>query len=186
MTEEHNRRGQFRRYADRRVAALLELHEILFYDAPGPERDLRFFRSVAEDFQVDRTALLTISEGFPVLRHLTGNWGTLTIGDSLLGDGVKKIVEAHGTFDGALTLSKFRRSSLFQSDEWNALWARDLTEPATAMLSVPVRPRQGTALLWLVLDASSREWSSHDRDLSEEEAHLIGVLLDRGQFAVSL
>ena len=53
--------------------------------------------------------------------------------------------------------------------------------PARALLSVPMRPTKSPArLLWLMQVHSTREWSSRDRDLSEELIQLLARAADKG------
>ncbi|MBN2341460.1 MAG: GAF domain-containing protein [Deltaproteobacteria bacterium] len=183
MNNHQNRRAQFRRYSDRRVAALLELHEVLFYEPPGEARSRLFLNMMNSDYQTDRAAivrLISAGQGRVSVIAASEGWERLQPGDFLDGSGIRRIVETHQEFDGALTLSKFRSSSAFQNGEWQALWEEDLQQPASALLSVPIR-YSGTAIayLWLLVNSGSREWSSHDRDLSEEEASFLARVLEK-------
>ncbi|MBN2715643.1 MAG: GAF domain-containing protein [Deltaproteobacteria bacterium] len=135
------------------------------------------------DYQTDRVALVqTIPETPSAVTVLCASesWSTPVPDRLLVGAGIQRVIDTHRQFEGALTLSRFRRSSIFSDSEWQSLWDSDLLEPATALLSVPVCPSNApVAYLWLVADNGSREWSSHDRDLAEEEAVLLARVLDR-------
>lgn len=183
-----NRRSHFRRYSDRRVAALLELHEILFYDPPGPTRDATLLNVMNEDYQTDRIAvvqLVSAEEGQVKILAASDSWRNGAPGAELSGSGLRRIIQTHREFNGALTLSKFRASGTFENGEWSNLWDQNLGDPASALLSVPILGkdqnvfRDAQAFLWLVVDSGSREWSSHDRDLSEEEAVLLARVLEQ-------
>ena len=166
------------------MAALLELHEILFYESAGPARDLHFMDTMNEDYQTDRVALVqTVGDNRSGVRVLcaSAKWPEPKQNSILDGPGIQRIVATHAHFEGALTLSRFRSSSVFVNGEWQSLWERDLMAPASALLSVPIYPRnQPMSYLWLVADSGSREWSSHDRDLSEEEALLLARIIENG------
>ncbi|MBN2530299.1 MAG: hypothetical protein JXR76_28175 [Deltaproteobacteria bacterium] len=189
MNNKQNRRAQFRRYSDRRVTALLELHEILFYEPVGAARNMLLMNTINEDYQTDRVALVqTVSEKPSCVTVLSASekWPVSGAGTLLEGEGIQRIVLTHQHFEGALTLSKFRSSSAFSISEWQSLWERDLGAPASALLSVPVFPRKlAPAFLWLVADSGSREWSSHDRDLSEEEALMMARVIQQGMLGIS-
>ena len=184
MNHSQNRRNQFRRYADRRVAALLAIHEILFYESPGPERDGRLMTALNDDYQTDRVALVEAISSKPsavTVLCTSQSWTSLPENRLLSGTGIERIIETHKQFEGALTLSRFRSSSAFEDSEWQSLWESDFGAPASALLSVPVFPASGASVyLWLIVDSGSREWSSHDRDLSEEEAVFFARVLDKG------
>lgn len=181
MERRQNRRGIHRRYADRRVAALLTLYEILYHENPGPSRDTNMLAAIQEDYQIDRAALLSKEDDNKLgVIGICGNWGAISKGSVLTGVGLCAILDAHREVGGALTLSKFKRPSMIDTQAWEDLWSKDLSTPASALLSVPIEPKNAKpAFLWLALDAASREWSSHDRDLSEEIASLLGVALDK-------
>lgn len=189
MNTRQNRRAQFRRYSDRRLAALLELHEILFYDEPGPIRDLHFLNTINEDYQTDRVVIVQkCSPNDDCVKILGASNGLSAVPEfSILnGSGISKILRTHTEFEGALTLSKFRSSSFFEAKEWQELWTNDLGRPASALLSVAITPQNALpAFLWLVVDSGSREWSSHDRDLSEEEALFLARVLEKRLFGAT-
>ena len=184
MMNKKNRRAQFRRYSDRRVAALLELHEIFFYEPAGEARNALLMNTINEDYQTDRVALVqSTPENSSAVSVLSAseNWPGVHPESILEGTGIRRIMLTHQHFEGALTLSKFRSSSAFEDGEWQSLWERDLGSPASALLSVPVFPDNAApAFLWLVADGGSREWSSHDRDLSEEEAVMMARAIGQG------
>ena len=81
MTDQQNnanRRGTFRRYSDRRVAALLELYEILYHEPPGAKRNQNLLNTMSIDYQVDRAALVTPraeNERTLTFVSLHGDWG---------------------------------------------------------------------------------------------------------------
>lgn len=82
---------------------------------------------------------------------------------------------------GAITLSRFRRPSILDQETWDQLWEKDLAGMgASGLLSVAIVPEKAMPYyLWLVLSGSSREWTSHDRNLAEEVATLMGKAADR-------
>ncbi|MCK9522816.1 MAG: hypothetical protein M0R76_07170 [Proteobacteria bacterium] len=184
MSTNTNRRGQHRRYADRRIAALLQIHEIFFYEPPGLARQEQLIQAIQSDYETDRGALLVPDAQHPhALRFLcrSGDWGPNAT-KFLSGSGITALRNAHSETPGALTLSRFRSTSLFSDESWNALWHEDLLTPASALLSVNIAAPTGESLGWLLLalNGASREWSSHDRDLAEEIALLLAQAMQRG------
>lgn len=183
MNTRQNRRAQFRRYTDRRVAALLELHEILFFENSGVQRDEHLLDTINEDFQTDRVVIVqmdTAAKDSMRVLSATSNWAGEINGVTFQGAAIEKIVQTQSEFNGALTLSKFRSSSLFSPQQWLDLWSHELHRPASALLSVPIcAPNVPPSFMWLIVDSGSREWSSHDRDLSEEESLLLARVLEK-------
>jgi GAF domain-containing protein len=111
----------------------------------------------------------------------SGNWGVFKDRTTLSGCGISALLSVHAENHGALTLSRFRQTSQFDSSAWDALWNTDLGEPASALLSVDIADNTDVVLGWLIvaLNGTSREWSSHDRDLAEEIALLLAVAMKR-------
>ena len=182
MTEINNRRGQYRRYSDRRVAALLKIHEILFYEADNPSLDLLILNAVRDDFATDRAALVKIVEkgNIAKIESLCSNWKTASEGTLLKNSGIKIIADSHIHSNAVLTLSKFRKVSLLTGEQWTLFWEKGLMEQTSALLSVPViSDKKNILLLWLALDKTSREWNSHDRNLAEEIAHLLFMAIEK-------
>ncbi|MBN2804457.1 MAG: hypothetical protein JXR91_15285 [Deltaproteobacteria bacterium] len=190
MNEETKRRTTYRRFSDRRVAALLKLYEILFYETEIDVRTSEFFKALAYDFMVDRVLLIKTEnsdEQYGVDILYAYDPSDFVKKNCFKGKGIKKLLETQKSFDGALTLSKYRTSSFFSRDEWAGLWSEELGCSSSALLSVKVTPRSGENIfLWLIMDSGSREWSSHDRDLCEEEALLLSKVLERDLLDIKL
>lgn len=184
MNDGTERRGRYRRYEDRRVALLLALHEVLFDEPPGPARDEALLGRLRDDFGVNRAELLRFDGRGDGARPCVG----AAVGEdpagarprSLEGGGTAALFELHRQNAGALTLTKFRRPSAFTDEAWSHLWESELGDPFTALLSVelPVS-RAPRSFVWLLLENASREWGSHDRELAEEAARLLGRAADR-------
>jgi len=177
------RRPTYRRYSDRRVALMLELYEILFED-PTPEvRDTLLLDAIRFDFGTDAALLVDVSEkdtGPLTVRSISEDADFAAPGSALLGDGIRDLRAAHEHAQGAITLTRFRRPSMFEESSWENLWKEDLGAPATALLSVSVSPSLAKpSYLWLLLQGASKEWSSHDRELAEEISHLMARVADK-------
>lgn len=185
MTGDQDRRHKHRRFSDRRVHLLLKLHEILFEIADGEARDVELIDEVRLDFDSDRAALVTVGSGDRAgveLAALAGSWNGVHSGSRLEGEGLANLLEAHQLAGGAVTLTYTRRPSVFTPAGWERLWAGDLGDAASALLSVPFRPRRGErGLLWLQQATNSREWSSQDRELAEEIADLLSRAADKAR-----
>lgn len=185
MTESSNRRGKHRRYADRRIAALLQVHEVLFHDACDPNCANRLLQVLQDDFEVDRAAFLRPSEGPDnglQVPFRSGDWGDAPLAAQMTGDGIDALIRIHRQASGALTLSRFRQPSVFEASAWDALWTKNMLHPASALLSVSIdAPGDRGGFLFLILNGTSREWSSHDRDLAEETAAILAVATSRSR-----
>ncbi len=185
MTETQERREVFRRYADRRRALMLAIHEILFDQRPGEARDRNILEEIRYDFCTDGAVLVRkLTEKNPsdsvTLLATAGDWDRTKPGDNFEGEGIEALLSAQENAHGAVALSRFRPTSLISDNAWEHLWQTDLGKPASALLSVDLKPSQARpALIWLTLDAASREWSSHDRQLLEEAADLLSRAADR-------
>ena len=184
MNDSTERRGRYRRFEDRRVALMLALHEVLFDQPAGPARDVSLLATLREDFSVNRAELLLFDgrgEGArPSLGAAVGDDGATAPARAVDGDGTAALLELHRQNTGALTLTKFRRPSAFSSEEWSHLWEVELGDPFTALLSVELTvSRAPRSFVWLLLENASREWGSHDRELAEEAARLLGRAADR-------
>jgi hypothetical protein len=177
-----DRRSRPRRYSDRRVALLLAIHELLFEHPPGPERDRLVLDAVRDDFETGRALLARPGDqGFGILvAAACGEWREDPAGRILEGPGLAALLGTHGLVPGAVTLTYVRRPSAFAPEDWERLFKADLGEPASALLSVEIRPERAPGSLLLLQDVvSSREWSSHDRSMAEEVARLLSRAADK-------
>jgi len=183
MSEENSdRRGQHRRYSDRRAALLLEIHEIIFEHPPGPERDRLVLEAVRRDFGACRGLLAAPGAGGSgvVVAAACGQWTEEPRGRVLDGPGLLALRETHRLVPGVVTLTYVRRPPVFPPEHWERLFKADLCEPSSAMLSVEIRPARAPASLLLLQEAvASREWSSQDRSMAEEVAHLLSRAADK-------
>jgi GAF domain-containing protein len=184
MSDGSERRGKYRRFDDRRVAVLLAVHEVLFDREPGRARDEAILELIRDDFGVDRAELLRFDGAAtgrpPALWAAAGALGSAPGDRSLGGIGASILLELQRGNPGALTLTRFRRPSAFTDESWASLWDKELGEGVTALLSVElVVQRAPRTLLWLLLENASREWNSHDRELAEETARLLGRAADK-------
>jgi len=184
MSVGSERRGRYRRYEDRRVALLLSLHEVLFDQPPGRARDEALLERIRADFGVNRTELLLFggprTGRSPELQAAAGALDSSPPARALDGAGITALLELHCGNPGALTLTRFRRPSAFDETTWSSLWDRELGPSVTALLSVElVVDRAPRSLIWMLLENASREWNSHDRELAEEVARLLGRAADK-------
>ena len=184
MNDVSDRRGKYRRFDDRRVAVLLALHEVLFEKEPGRARDEAILELIRDDFGVNRAEILrfdgTEARRIPSLWAAAGALDSAPGARSLDGAGASILLELQLGNPGALTLTRFRRPSAFTIETWASLWDQELGESVTALLSVEiVVQRAPRSLLWLLLENTSREWNSHDRELAEEAARLLGRAADK-------
>jgi hypothetical protein len=177
------RRTRPRRYSDRRVALLLRVHEILFDHPPGPGRDRLVLEAVRDDFETNRALMARQGDGpRVVVAAACGEWREDPEGRTLSGPGLAALLDNHGAATGAMTLTYVRRPSAFAPEDWEHLFRHDLGEPTAALLSVEIRPRQAPGFLLVLQDTvASREWSSHDRSMAEEVAHLLSRAVDKAQ-----
>ena len=184
MDDASDRRGKYRRFDDRRVAVLLALHEVLFDQPPGRARDEALLEKIRDDFGVNRAEILRFDDKetgrAPSVWAAAGTLANDRHDRPLDGAGASILLELQRGNAGALTLTRFRRPSAFTIETWADLWDRELGESVTALLSVElVVARAPRALLWLLLENTSREWNSHDRQLAEEAARLFGRAADK-------
>ncbi len=185
MKGTQERREVFRRYADRRRALMLAIHEILFDQRPGEARDRNLLEEVCHDFYTDGAVLVRKltekdTSDSVVLLVAAGNWDLAQPGDIFEGEGIEALLRAQENAHGAVALSRFRRTSLINDNAWEDLWENDPGKPATALLSVDLKPSDARpAMIWLLLNGASREWSSHDRQLLEEVADLLSRAADK-------
>ncbi len=175
-------RVSYRRYSDRRNALLLNIYEILFDNPAGLARDGMVLEAILENFQTDQAAFVIPPDGSKEEGQIAvavGDWGKDGSKRPLLGVGVKQLWDLQQTAPGALTFTRVKRPTLFQADTWENLWNEAL-HMSTALLSVQIPAQKASPLnLWLIQTAYSREWSSRDRDLSEEVAKLLARARDR-------
>jgi GAF domain-containing protein len=183
MTLASERRTKHRRFSDRRVAVMLAVHELLFDLPPGAEREEEILEVLRDDFGSDRAALVAPFDGAEpglVVNAASGSWSDGPRGRRLTGRGLGHLLEVHRLAAGAVTLTYVRRPPAFDSDGWEDLFNRDLLEPTSALLSVELHPRSAPrSFLWLQQETGSREWSSKDRELAEEVAHLLARAADK-------
>jgi hypothetical protein len=182
MNDSTDRRERHRRFEDRRTALLLSLHEVLFDEPPGPARDASLLAKLREDFCVGRAALIRFDGpgATPRVEAASADEGAAPLTPRLDGAGASALFALHGRGTGALTLTKFRRPSAFPSDVWERLWEAELGAGFTALLSAELIVRRAPrSVLWLLLENTSREWNSHDRELAEEAGRLLGRAADR-------
>ncbi len=185
MTGTNERREVFRRYGDRRRALMLSIHEILFDQLPGEARDHNLLDEICGDFCTDGAVLVRklTEKGTPdsvTLLASAGDWDGVQSGDIFEGEGIEALLSAQEDAQGAVALSRFRRTSLINDNAWEQLWQNDLGKPATGLLSVDLKPSEASpSLIWLILNGASREWSSHDRQLLEEAADLLSRAADK-------
>ncbi len=185
MKGTQERREVFRRYADRRRALMLAIHEILFDQRSGEARDRDLLEEIRCDFRTDGAVLVhkltekNKSDSVTLLAA-AGDWERAQPGNTFEGEGIEALLRAQENAHGAVALSRFRPTSLINDNAWEHLWQDDLGKPATALLSVDIKPSEARpALIWLILNGASREWSSHDRQLLEEVADLLSRAADR-------
>jgi hypothetical protein len=183
MNPVNEKRTRFRRYEDRRTSLMLSVHEILFDEIAGKERDTRVIGSVKNNFQADRTALLAPLKpgaGRLILDVAVGDWPQLEENGILEGTGIDVLLSLQREAPGAVALIRFKRPAVFNADAWKNLWEHTLKGAVTALLSVRISPeRASPGLLWIMQSNYSREWSSRDRELVEEVASLIARVRDR-------
>jgi hypothetical protein len=184
MGEDSERREKYRRFADRRVAVLLSLHEVLFDLPPSRDRDAILLEKIRDDFGVNRAELLQFDgRGIDHPPRLAAAAGVLesATGERVFdGPGAAVVIDLQHGNAGALTLTRFRRPSAFSNEAWASLWDVELGPAVTALLSVElVVQRAPRSLVWLLLENTSREWNSHDRELAEEAARLLGRAADK-------
>jgi len=182
MSQNQERRTIHRRFSDRRVALMLAVHEILFDDPPGERRERRLLDALMYDYQTARAAFVTREAGASELRlsRTGGEWGGDPEGRPLDGAGVAALLDVHRIATGAVTLTYVRRPSQFEREAWEELWSGGLGAPATALISVELKPERAPGgFLWLAEASSSREWSSGDRELIEEVGGLLSRAADK-------
>jgi len=163
---------------------MLALHELLFDRPPGRERDELLLETIRDDFGVNRAEMLRFD--LPEAGHPARLWAAAGALDSAPGERALDGPGAAILFDlqrgnaGALTLTRFRRPSAFDADTWTRFWDVELGVAVTALLSVElVVQRAPRSMIWLLLENTSREWNSHDRELAEEAARLLGRAADK-------
>jgi GAF domain-containing protein len=184
MNDGSDRRGKFRRFDDRRIAVLLSLHEVLFDRQPGREREEILLEKIRDDFGVNRAEMLRFDNPEagrpPRLCAAAGALESAASERAFDGPGAAIVFELQRENAGALTLTRFRRPSPFTDEAWTSLWDLELGPAVTALLSVElVVQRAPKSLIWLLLENTSREWGSHDRQLAEETARLLGRAADK-------
>ncbi|HUT76675.1 MAG TPA: hypothetical protein VM285_03255, partial [Polyangia bacterium] len=133
-----DRRARPRRYSDRRVALLLQIHELLFDHPPGPERERLVLEAVRDDFETSRALLAQRGDTGPgiIVAAACGEWREDPVGRVLEGPGLAALLDTHGLVPGAVTLTYVRRPSAFTAEDWERLFKADFGEPASALLSV--------------------------------------------------
>jgi hypothetical protein len=181
MEQQAEKRVQYRRYEDRRVALKLAIHEALFDDPPGAPRDELILEKIRENYAADRTAFVEPT-GDDTLRIAaeTAEEDQGSITEPIAGAGVAALSVLLAEAPGALTLTRVKRPAVFPVDAWESLWGESLAGLGTALLCVRLPSERAPArILWILQSHYSREWSSRDRDLAEEVASLLGRARDK-------
>lgn len=163
---------------------MLALHEVLFDMPHGRERDELLLEKIRDDFYVNRAELLRFDVpepgAPPRLCAAAGRLDSAPGERAFDGPGAAILFDLQRGNAGALTLTRFRRPSQFETETWTRLWDVELGPAMTALLSVElVVERTPKSFIWLLLENDSREWGSHDRQLAEEAARLLGRAADR-------
>ncbi len=183
MGETQEKRVNYRRYEDRRIALMLAIYEILFDEPDGPERNGRVLEAVCYNYRADKAALVAPNSGGSdrmCVVATAGDWQIDILGQPLEGPGVEKLWSLQEDAPGALTLTSVKRPAVFSREAWESLWHITLGDLASALLSVRVHPQEAPpAGLWILQSSYSREWSSRDRDLAEEVADLLSRARDK-------
>jgi GAF domain-containing protein len=182
MSDFSEKRGNYRRFSDRRVALLLDLYETLYHEPAGQERDRRLLNLMQENYGTDQAAFVTLANpqtGAARITATAGKWAVEVEDTPLHGEGVSTLLDLHQQAPGALTLTRVKRPPVFPRKAWENLW--EVTLPAKmAILSVRLTPDKAPAeVLWLLQSNYSREWSSRDRDLAEEVSGLFSTARDK-------
>ena len=183
MSGSKERRAKHRRYSDRRVAFMLDLHEILFDIDPGKARDEALLSIMSDDFDTDLAAFLVRRGAAPDTELVVVGFDAEAPPRTELfrGPGLQLLLDIQQTASGAITLTRFRRPSVMDQEIWDRMWDEDLADvDATGLLTIAVIPERAQPFyIWLILSGSSREWTSHDRDLAEETARLLARAADK-------
>ncbi len=179
----NEKRDKYRRYEDRRVVLMLNIHEILFDKPAGAVRNCLILDAIQKNYGSDRSALVIPKEtdsGCISMIATAGDWGPHA--DQALpgGLGLDMLWNLQDNAPGALTLTRVKRPSIFPMEAWEDLWNSTFAKLATAVLSVRIESRQAPpAALWILQASYSREWSSRDRCLAEELASLLARARDK-------
>lgn len=183
MKKSFEKRTTYRRYEDRRVAMMLAVHEIIFDRPPPKERDRQILAALADNYQVERAALVNLVENNGKMSGLVaasfGDWKCPDEKIKILGEGFDYLTQLHRTAEGALSFENVRKPEAFTDIAWRSLWSEGIGAPAMALLSMEV-DAGGRKLLWLQQVGSTREWSSRDRELIEEVANLLSRAAQKG------
>jgi hypothetical protein len=137
MTTIIEKRTGFRRFEDRRTSLMLAVHEILFDDIEAKERDTRIIEAVKNDFQADRTALLAPvaeNDGRVRINAQVGDRLHEKDDEILEGRGMEVFLNLQRGAPGAISLVRFKRPSVFESEAWDNLWDKALKGSITALL----------------------------------------------------
>ncbi len=176
-------RGRYRRYADRRMALMLALYEILFEEEPGEHRDQQLLHAITKNYEIDQAALFSYSSPNNCalrIRTTAGHWTLVEQDGELGGVGIETLVELQTASAGALSLTRTKRPSAFSRESWDDLWDNSLKGRAMSLLSISITPQNATpVLMWMIQTSYSREWNSRDRELAEEAARLMAKVADR-------
>jgi GAF domain-containing protein len=182
-----DKRLKYRRYEDRRVAMMLSIYEIIFEEQNNTKRRRKILSAIADNFQVEKASLIELleieNEICGCIEESFGNWKNSEKEEILHGLGFKRLLELHELVDGALSFESVRKSDAFEDNEWKDFWNECADENSRAFLSVMINS-QKRKLLWLQNVASTREWSSRDRELIEEVAFLL-TKVERKEFSNS-
>ncbi|MCP4677136.1 MAG: hypothetical protein GY854_16805 [Deltaproteobacteria bacterium] len=181
MAVVEEKRVQYRRYEDRRIALMVSVYETLFNKPAGPDRNSILLKVILENYRADRAAIGDVEKpGAGPVRIVStvGDWEAT--GKQLAGPGLDTLMNLQDGAPGALTLTRVKRPQVFSSEAWDSLWVDTLEAQTTALLSVQIKPeRAPSSVLWILQTNYSREWSSRDRDLAEEVASVLARSHDK-------
>ena len=178
------KRKNYRRYEDRRVAVMLAVHEVLFDHPPGQERDKKILETICTDYLSDGAALVKrvqTGEGDFEVTAAFGNW-IPNIGRSVSGSlGFETLGNLQKSAPGALTFTRVKRPAVFGLKDWDSFWGQSLFDTTMSLLSVHLLSKgEPIGFIWILQSNYSREWSSRDRALAEEIASLLSRAIDKG------
>jgi len=181
MDNNTDKRAQYRRYSDRRIAMMLAVHEALFDEPPGTRRDELILEHIRQNFGADRAAFADPTGADSLtITALTAEDVTAAPTDPLAGEGIETLSSLLVDAPGALTLTRVKRPTVFPTSAWESLWNEALADLGTSLLCVRLASeRAPMRALWILQSHYSREWSSRDRDLAEEVASLLARARDK-------
>ena len=183
MRDYPEKRINFRRYEDRRLAVMFAVYEILFDMKPGNERDEMILKAIVTNFKVDRAAFIGFENSSERIARLVVSVGDFKDAEKstpIMGNGFDRLLNLHRDVVGALCFESVRKPEAFSREAWESLWNEVLGGSVRALLSMEIRPKKRAGcFIWLQQTGSSREWSSRDRDLIEELSNLLARAWDK-------